>query len=163
MRGFSTAPQDSRDVAIPMPQVEVIQSSFRDLFAFTRRHHVPVMGCAFFTAALVAGARTTYAVLTGKIFDVVTRFGAGLLSPEQFMSELSKWAGYMCLLGLGMWAVSSIDMSLWVLTGELRARTARERIFTSFLHKSMAWYDSRDSGMSSLMVGIQTWAPLLCS
>lgn len=146
----------SQDAVIPMPHVEVAKSSFRDLFAFTRRHHVPVVGCAVFTAAMVAGARTTYAVLTGKIFDIVTRFGAGHLRPEEFLSDMSRWAGYMCLLGLGMWAVSSADMTLWVLTGELRARTARERLFASFLQKSMAWYDSRDSGISSLMVGIQT-------
>src|SRR5688500_5294181 len=85
------------------------KSSFRDLFSFTRQAHVPVIVCAFITAALVAGARTGYAVLTGRIFEIVTRFGAGLLTGSDFLSEMSRWSGYMCLLGLGMCLVASID------------------------------------------------------
>jgi len=129
-------------------------SSFKDLFSFTQQAHVPIVVCAFFTAALVAGARTAYAVLTGRIFDLVTRFGAGLLTGSDFLSQMSRWSGYMCLLGLGMWLVASLDVALWVITGELRAKTARKLLFASFLRKTMTWYDSRDHGMSSLMVGI---------
>ncbi|KAK0611790.1 P-loop containing nucleoside triphosphate hydrolase protein [Immersiella caudata] len=132
------------------------KSSLKDLFSFTRRAHVPITVCAFITAALVAVARTGYAVLTGRIFEIVTRFGAGLLTGSDFLSEMSRWSGYMCLLGLGMWLVASLDVALWVITGELRAETARKMLFESFLRKTMTWYDSRDNGTSSLMVGIHT-------
>ncbi|KAK0649026.1 P-loop containing nucleoside triphosphate hydrolase protein [Cercophora newfieldiana] len=132
------------------------KSTFKDLFSFTQRAHVPIIVCAFFTAALVAGTRTAYAVLTGKIFELSTKFGAGVLPGSDFLSQTSTLTIYMCLLGLGMWLVASIDVALWVTTGELRAKTARKTLFASFLRKTMTWYDSRDNGMSSLMVGIHT-------
>ncbi|KAK0749732.1 P-loop containing nucleoside triphosphate hydrolase protein [Schizothecium vesticola] len=132
------------------------KSSFRDLFAFTRRAHLPILTSAFFTAALVAAARTGYAVLTGRIFEIVTRFGAGLITADEYLSEISRWCGYLCLLGLAMWLVASLDMALWITTGELRAKTAREALFGAFLQKTMAWYDARESGTSSLLVGIHT-------
>lgn len=132
------------------------QSSFSDLFAFTRRAHLPILTSALLTAALVAAARTGYAVLTGRIFEIVTRFGAGLLTADEYLSEISKWCGYLCLLGLAMWAVASLDMALWIATGELRAKTAREALFQAFLQKTMSWYDARESGTSSLLVGVHT-------
>ncbi|KAK1752972.1 putative ABC transporter expressed in the mitochondrial inner membrane [Echria macrotheca] len=143
-------------VATEKAPADVTKSSFSDLFVFTRRYHLPIVVCAFVTAALVAGARTAYAVFVGTIFEIVTRFGAGQLQPDDFFAQISRWAGYLCLLGLGMWLVATIDTALWVLTGELRARTAREKLFGAFLRKTMSWYDSRENGMSSLMVGIQT-------
>ncbi|KAK5657432.1 hypothetical protein OQA88_3004 [Cercophora sp. LCS_1] len=130
--------------------------SFKDLFAFTRRRHIPIMICAIFTAGLVAGARTAYAVLTGKIFETAAHFGSGIITGDEYLSEISRLCGFMCLLGLGTWAASSLDIMLWILTGELRARTAREKLFASFIRKTMTWYDSRENGMSSLMVGINT-------
>lgn len=132
------------------------KSSFSDLFAFTRRAHLPILTSALLTAALVAAARTGYAVLTGRIFEIVTRFGAGLLTADEYLSEISKWCGYLCLLGLAMWAVASLDMALWIATGELRAKTAREALFQAFLQKTMSWYDARESGTSSLLVGVHT-------
>lgn len=132
------------------------KSSFTDLFAFTRRAHLPILTSALLTAALVAAARTGYAVLTGRIFEIVTRFGAGLLTADEYLSEISQWCGYLCLLGLAMWAVASLDMALWIATGELRAKTAREALFRAFLGKTMSWYDARESGTSSLMVGVHT-------
>lgn len=131
-------------------------SSFSDLFAFTRRAHLPILTSALLTAALVAAARTGYALLTGRIFDIVTRFGAGLLTADEYLAAISRWCGYLCLLGLAMWAVASLDMALWIATGELRAKTAREALFRAFLQKTMAWYDARESGTSSLLVGVHT-------
>ncbi|KAK1830120.1 alpha-factor-transporting ATPase [Podospora conica] len=155
-------PPHSNDAAITIhppgtnPVAPSPQSSFKDLFAFTRRAHLPILTSAFFTAALVAAARTGYAVLTGRIFETVTRFGAGAISADEYLAEVSRWCGYLCLLGLAMWLVASLDMALWIATGELRARAAREALFRAFLKKTMAWYDARESGTSSLLVGVHT-------
>ncbi|KAK3376904.1 P-loop containing nucleoside triphosphate hydrolase protein [Lasiosphaeria ovina] len=140
------------ELAIPPGQ----KSSFKDLFSFTRRNHVPIIGCAFATAALVAVARTAYAIVLGRIFECVSEWGAGGLDNGDFQSQISRWSVYMTLLGLAMWLFSGLDIAVWVVTGELRARTARNIIFSSLLRKTAEWYDSRAHGMSSLMIGIQT-------
>ena len=128
----------------------------KHLFTFTRPHHIALVLCAFFTAAVVAAGRTAYAILLGKIFDVISRWGAGALTGEGFLSEISKWCVYMCLLGLGLWLSASVDIALWVTAGELRAKTARNALFASLLRKTTQWYDLKENGMSSLMVQIQT-------
>ena len=138
------------------PNPVVHRSSFKDLFAFTRPRHVLVICCALATSLLVAAGRTTYAVLLGKVFEVVAQWGAGSLDPVDFLSQITQWSIYFVLLGAAMWLVCSIDIALWVVTGELRARTAREILFSSLLGKSTAWYDLRMDGMASLMVGIHT-------
>ncbi|KAK0712842.1 P-loop containing nucleoside triphosphate hydrolase protein [Lasiosphaeria miniovina] len=140
------------ELAIPPGQ----KSSFKDLFSFTRRSHVPIIGCAFATAALVAVARTAYAIVLGRIFECVSEWGAGGLDNGDFQSQISRWSVYMTLLGLAIWLFSGLDIAVWVVTGELRARTARNIIFSSLLRKTAEWYDSRADGMSSLMIGIQT-------
>ncbi|KAM7191702.1 putative ABC transporter expressed in the mitochondrial inner membrane [Naviculisporaceae sp. PSN 640] len=132
------------------------RSSFRDLFAFTRLRHVPVMVSALATASLVAAGRTAYAVLLGKVFEVVALWGAGSLNPDDFLSQITQWSIYFVILGVGMWIISSIDIALWVITGELRAKTAREVLFDSLANKPTAWYDLRMNGMASLMVGMHT-------
>ncbi|KAK3385407.1 P-loop containing nucleoside triphosphate hydrolase protein [Podospora didyma] len=144
-------PSVTKDV-VPVTQ----KSSFKDLFAFTQRSHISIIICAFVTAALVAAGKTAFAILLGKIFDVVSRFGALLLTSQEFISEISQWALYLTLLGFGVWLSASLDATLWVITGELRARAARNSLFASLLKKTTQWYDSQESGMSSLMVGIQT-------
>jgi ATP-binding cassette subfamily B (MDR/TAP) protein 1 len=40
--------------------------------------------------------------------------------------------------------------------GELQARTARREIFDSMLEKEMEWYDSREDGIGSLLIRLQT-------
>lgn len=134
----------------------VHRSSLKDLFAFTRPRHVWVIFCALATSLLVATGRTAYAVLLGKVFEVVAQWGAGSLDPEDFQSQITQWSIYFVLLGAAMWLVCSIDIALWVVTGELRARTARETLFSSLLGRSTAWYDLRMDGMASLMVGVHT-------
>ncbi|KAK4217547.1 putative ABC transporter expressed in the mitochondrial inner membrane [Rhypophila decipiens] len=138
------------------PNPDAHQSSFKDLFSFSRPRHVLVMVSALATAALVAAGRTAYAVLLGKIFGVVAQWGAGTLDPDEFLSQISRWSIYFVVLGAGMWFVSSVDIALWVVTGELRARTTRETLFSSLLDKPTGWYDLRMNGLASLLVGIHT-------
>lgn len=138
------------------PSTSTKRSSLKDLFAFARLRHVPVMVSALATASLVAAGRTAYAVLLGKVFEVVALWGAGSLDSHDFLSQITQWSIYLVVLGVGMWLISTVDIALWVITGELRARTAREILFSSLLNKSTRWYDLRINGMASLMVGVHT-------
>ncbi|KAK3940009.1 putative ABC transporter expressed in the mitochondrial inner membrane [Diplogelasinospora grovesii] len=130
-------------------------ASFKNLFTFTRPRHIPILVCAFLTASVIAAGRAAYAILIGKIFDVVSQFGTGILGGDDFISQISRWCTYMTLLGVVMWFCATLDVALWVTTGELRARAARETIFASLIKKRMGWYDSRLNGMGSLLAGIQ--------
>ncbi|KAK3689573.1 P-loop containing nucleoside triphosphate hydrolase protein [Podospora appendiculata] len=143
--------------AVPVTQKSTFQrSSSKHLFVFTRPGHVWMIASAIFTAALAAAGRAAYTIVFGRIFDLSSQWGASAIAGHRFLSETSQWCIYMCLIGLGMWLVSSIELALWVISGELRARTARDTLFGSLLKKTAEWYDMRENGMSSLMVAVQT-------
>lgn len=117
------------------------KSSFKHLFAFTPASHLPLLAFSLITAAIVAAGRTLYAVLLGKIFDLVSRFGAGLLTPDAFLAEIARWSVWMCVLGLGIWIASTLDVASWVVGGELRAKQVRGDVFGTLVGRSMGWLE----------------------
>ncbi|KAK4032061.1 hypothetical protein C8A01DRAFT_20815, partial [Parachaetomium inaequale] len=130
------------------------KSTFKHLFTFAPARHIPLLTLSVTTAALIAAGRTAYAVLLGTIFDVVTRFGAGLLSPADFLAQIAQWAVWMCVLGVGVWVFSIVDVAGWVVGGELRARTAREEVFGVLLGRGLGWFEGREEGVGGLGVGV---------
>lgn len=133
------------------------KSNFTHLFTFTPPRHAPLLALSLLTSAVVAAGRTAYAVLLGKIFEVVTRFGAGLLAPPAFLAEIARWAVWMCVLGVGMWVVSTVDVAAWVVAGELRAREVRGRVFEVLgRRRRVGWFEGREEGVGGLVVGVQS-------
>ncbi len=130
--------------------------SFRHLFVFRGGTQTSVICGALVTACVVAAIKTLYAVALGTIFEILTQFGSATIGADEFLSDISRWCLYLVALGGGMLIFSGLDMGLWITSGELGARTAREELFSSLMKKTMTWYDSREDGNASLMVGIQT-------
>jgi ATP-binding cassette subfamily B (MDR/TAP) protein 1 len=131
-------------------------TSIRNLFVFTPPSHIPLLLGSILTAAAVAAAKTLYAVLLGRIFDLVARFGAGGIGPEDdFLGQVARWCLVLCLLGLGVCVFAGTDMAMWVASSELRARNARRDVFSALLHREMAWFDLREEGLSGLLTGIE--------
>ncbi|KAH8906346.1 P-loop containing nucleoside triphosphate hydrolase protein [Coniochaeta sp. PMI_546] len=145
----------------PEPSSEEIQEQPKSsppstyLFAFTNPRQLGIILCAVCTAGVVAAGKTVYTVLLGRTFDVVAKYGASALSGQELFAQISQWCGYMTVLGVGMWALSSMDMALWITSGELRAVTARETLFSRMIEKEMDWFDTRGDGMSSLIIQTQ--------
>ncbi|KAK4225426.1 putative ABC transporter expressed in the mitochondrial inner membrane [Podospora fimiseda] len=156
---FALQVEDGSDTSsihdTPLPPLTT-KSTFATLFSFARPKHRPWILLSFFTSAIVAASRTAYAIFLGQIFGIISQWSAGQLNSDQFMSKISNWSVYFVLLGLGMWLFASLDIALWMMNGEVRARTTRETMFAAMLHKSAGWYDLRDEGIWGLMVQIQT-------
>ncbi|KAK1779613.1 P-loop containing nucleoside triphosphate hydrolase protein [Copromyces sp. CBS 386.78] len=161
-KGESSSTTDDKAITVQLaahdqPAVpKAIRSSFKNLFAFTRPTHVWLIVSALCGSAVVAAGRTAYAILLGNIFQVCTSYGAGEITAAENLRQTSQWCLYMFILGLGMWVFCTIDVALWVVAGELRAKTTRETLYSTLLGRSAAWFDLREHGMSSLMTTIQT-------
>lgn len=125
------------------------------LFPFTSPRQLAIIICAVFTAGVVAAGKTVYTVLLGRIFDVVAKYGVGVFSGQELFDQVSQWCSYITVLGVGMWVLSSMDMALWITSGELRATTARKTLFSIMIQREMDWFDSRGDGMSSLIIQTQ--------
>ncbi|ERT00505.1 hypothetical protein HMPREF1624_03878 [Sporothrix schenckii ATCC 58251] len=121
------------------------------LFVACTRQDVIVALLATTASAAVAGAKTTYALLLGQIFQVITDFGSDTSSAHDTLIQVGRWCLGLTVLGIGMAVCTALLMGLWIIHGETRARTVRLRLFKSLLSKEMAWFDTRAGGMASLM------------
>lgn len=132
------------------------KSSWKQLFAFTKRSHTGTLIAALIAAAFSAGFKTVLAVILGKIFDIIAGFGNGTFTGDEALARVSDWALVLLGMGIGNWIASTAFLALWVIFGELQACSVRENIFASLLSKDMAWFDFQSEGISSLLIRIQT-------
>lgn len=149
---LDVASSPDRQAADSKPQ----RSSFKHLFSFTRWNHAGLLIAAIIASAAFASIKSVQSIILGKIFDVVSNFGAGHRSGNETMDQISHWALILLGMGIGNWAASTAFLTLWSIFGELQANSIRQGVFRSLLSKKMSWYDSLDQGVSSLLVRIQT-------
>lgn len=153
----STAPPDrSRNNEPGNTQSSAGVATWKHLFVFTERRQARLLGLAIVTCLLVAAVRTVFAVLVGRIMDVVSPLGAGNIDGSTAMAGVTVWCVVLAGLGLASWAFNSALMALWVVFGELVAKTARKSLFGHLLHREMAWFDGHHEGLSSALSGMQT-------
>ena len=138
----------SRALANPKP-------SWSHLFVFINRRHAGLVVPAITAAMAVAGAKTFYAIVLGKIFDIVSGFGAGRLNGDETLAGVGKWCVVLTAVGGGIWVANTAFMALWVIFGEVCAKSARDTLFAALLRKDMAWFDAQGDGLSSMLVRIQ--------
>ncbi|GKU13822.1 unnamed protein product [Fusarium langsethiae] len=132
------------------------KSSWKQLFAFTKKSHTGALIAALIAAAFSAAFKTILAVILGKIFDIIAGFGNGTYDGDEALARVSDWAFVLFGMGIGNWVASTAFIALWVIFGELQACSIRREIFTSLLSKDMAWFDAQSEGISSLLIRIQT-------
>ncbi|KAL6701467.1 ABC-transporter [Trichoderma pleuroticola] len=132
------------------------RSSFKHLFSFTRWNHAGLLIAAVVASAAFASIKSVQSIILGKIFDVVSDFGAGHRSGNETMDQISHWGLILLGMGVGNWLASTAFLALWVIFGELQANSVRQGIFQGLLSRKMSWYDFLDQGVSSLLVRIQT-------
>ena len=134
----------------------VIKPSWRSLFAFTRREHWVPLLCAV-SATLLAGLiKPILSIFYGKIFGTLTQFGGGTLSGEETLHEISTWCLAVTALGIGAWIAEGGLMAMWIVFGELQAKSVRQGMFGTMLDKDMEWYDSREEGIGTFLIRIPT-------
>lgn len=145
------------------PHAKPAKSTFLHLLTFTPPRHVPLLALSTLSSAVVAAGRTGYVVFLGKIFELVAGYGAGRLPPGVFLDAICHWAVCMVLLGIGMWLFSTLEMALWVVGGERRAREAREAVWAALMARPVAWFDARCEGVSAVVAGVLSYVTLFFS
>ncbi|ROV95924.1 hypothetical protein VSDG_05129 [Cytospora chrysosperma] len=150
-----SSPQQSEHDFDKTPINAPSKSTWRHLFVFTERRHATILGFAIVAAVLVAATKTLYAILLGKIMDLVSPLGAGTISGTTAMEGVRMWCLVLTGVGVAIWAFNSALMTLWVIFGELSAKSARESLFSNLLSKEMAWFDRQEEGVSSALASMQ--------
>ncbi|KAH8655225.1 P-loop containing nucleoside triphosphate hydrolase protein [Xylariales sp. PMI_506] len=126
------------------------------VFAFTGQNHAALLALGLVTALLVAAIKTSLAILLGRIFTAVSKFGDGSLSGTAAISQVSSWCVVIVAIGGVSWLVNFAFVFLWMARGELQARQAHEEVFHALLHKDMSWYDCQPEWPGGFIVQMQT-------
>ncbi|KAH9908856.1 P-loop containing nucleoside triphosphate hydrolase protein [Xylariomycetidae sp. FL2044] len=146
-QGPSNAPASSSDLQKP---------STKHLFAFTTRQDCGPLVAGITAAVLTGALKASLAILLGKIFSVVTDFGAGRLSGPETRDHVSSWCVILAVIGAAAWLINFAFMLLWTVFSDIQVRHIRYKIFRGLLDKEMEWFDSQEEGLASLLVRLQT-------
>lgn len=130
-------------------------TSWKHLFIFTQRRQAGFLALAIAASLLVAAVKTVFAVLLGRIMDIISALSAGRIDGSTAMAGVTIWCVVLTGLGVASWAFNSALMASWIVFGELVAKTARKSVFGHLLDREMAWFDGHDEGLSSALSGIQ--------
>lgn len=131
-------------------------ATWKHLFVFAQRGQAGFLSLAIVACLLVAAVKTVFAVLIGRIMDIVSPLGSGSMNAGTAMAGLTIWCVVLAGLGLAAWAFNSALLALWIIFGELVAKTARKCVFGRLLDREMAWFDGHHEGLSSALSGMQT-------
>jgi ATP-binding cassette subfamily B (MDR/TAP) protein 1 len=129
---------------------------WKALFGFTTRKHIPVFCLAFFCATVAALTLPAFAVVYGLVFRQFASFGSGQMTGPELLRNASKYCTYLTALAVINWFSNSIYFASYLTFGELQASGARNRIYKALLQKDMAWYDTRQSGITAFLPSIQS-------
>ncbi|KAJ5041539.1 uncharacterized protein L3040_005122 [Drepanopeziza brunnea f. sp. 'multigermtubi'] len=130
--------------------------SWGSLFAFTTRQHTAIIVVALFATLVSALLKPASSIFFGKIFSVLTKFGLGTLNGQETIDGIKGWCIALVALGGVAWVAEGAFLGLWMVFGELQAKSAREQLFIGMLNKEMEWYDLRQDGIGSFLIRIQT-------
>ncbi|KAG8874984.1 GTPase-activating protein [Tulasnella sp. 331] len=86
-------------------------------------------------------------------------FAALEAAQKNFRSVAAKDAGYLALIGLGMFVVTYVYMNIWVYTGEVISKRVRERYLQAVMRQDIAFFDQLGAG--EVATRIQTDTHLL--
>lgn len=133
-----------------------LKSTWRSLFTFMTRKHLPVLACGI-SMCLVNGAIAPLnAIVTGAIFQSFTDLGGELITAERFRHDVLRsvfiligLAGATCIFGSCLFAI-------WITFGELQARSARLQLFDVLLFSPVMFYDKLRKGVGAISPRMQT-------
>lgn len=136
------------------------KTSLLALFNFTSRSHFTTLLIALILSIASGIVIPAFAVLLGKIFNIFTTFGAGQISGPDLVEKVSTYGIALAGLGSGSGLLNAFYLGLWLVFGELQAKSGREKLFKSMLEKDMEWYDMRQFGIETLISRQQTYVDL---
>ena len=130
--------------------------SWRILLKFTQKGHVAVLSLALVFSLASGIAIPALAIFLGKLFNLITNYGAGRLSGSELITKTSTYGLYLVALGCASAVLNAGYFGFWVLFGELQAKAVRDRLFGGLLEKDMEWFDLRKAGVNAMVQRLQT-------
>ena len=144
-----------REAGLDSEQDFVRSPSWRALFSFTTTTHIIPLAAAIMLSLASGIVIPTLAILLGKLFDQFTKYGGGAIDGHGLVHRISVYGLYLVGLGSGAILLNAGYFGLWLVFGELQAKSVRDKLFDGLLEKDMAWFDMRKVGISTFLNRLQ--------
>ncbi|KAJ4364338.1 ATP-dependent permease [Ascochyta clinopodiicola] len=158
---MATTPETDRSQKHTIPaqadeeQQYASQMGWKALFAFTTNSHIAVLISALASAVVAAATLPVFSIIYGLVFGAYSDYGAGKVNGDELLNEVTRLCLIMTGIAAASWALNSIFFFLFLLFGELQAKSARTRIFDVLIRKDITWFDMRESGIAAFLPTIQ--------
>lgn len=129
---------------------------WRSLFNFTSRTHLFPLSLALIFSVASGIIIPVLAVLLGKLFGLFTDFGADKINGSELVKRVSVYGIALVGLGSASGLLNAGYFMIWLIFGELQAKSVRDKLFDGMLEKDMEWYDMRRNGVETLTSRLQT-------
>lgn len=133
------------------------KSTWRALFGFTQRDHGFILVMALVLSLASGIAIPALAIFLGKLFNLITDFGAGRLNAHDLVTKTSTYGLYLVALGCTSAILNAGYFGVWIFFGELQAKAARDQLFDGLLEKDMEWFDMQSTGANATVQRLQTY------
>ena len=129
---------------------------WKPLFNFTQPVHAAVFVPGILLAIAAGILQPALAIFFGKFFNSFSQYGGGMITGAQLMQK--TLVDVYALLGIGAatWILKGSYFALWIVFGEMQAKSVRDRLFSHLVQKDLAWFDSRTTGVGALLSRIQS-------
>ena len=129
---------------------------WRPLFNFTQPVHAAILVPGLLLAIVAGILQPALAIFFGKFFNSFSQYGGGTITGAQLMQR--TLVDVFALLGIGAatWILKGSYFALWIVFGEMQAKSVRDRLFGHLVQKDLAWFDSRTTGVGALLSRIQS-------
>lgn len=123
---------------------------WKAIFGFTAYRHVLILIPALCCSAISGAAVPVQSYLVGQVFQSFTQFASGTRDVSSFKHILSKYIVYTAFVATAHGLASMTSFFCFHVFGDLQARSAREKIFATLLHRNIGWFDTRQDGINAL-------------
>jgi ATP-binding cassette subfamily B (MDR/TAP) protein 1 len=133
-------------------------TSWRALFNFTDRAHLIALVPALILSAVSGILPAALAIFLGKYFDALANFGAGTINNHELAQKVQINTYGLIAIGGATWLMRGGFFTLWLIFGEMQAKSVRDILFQCLLQKDLEWFETRSTGVGSLLSRLQTYA-----
>jgi len=131
-------------------------TSWRALFNFTTRSHLNILIPGVILSTLSGILLPALAIFFGRFFDALSAFGTGSISGDALAQRVLVNTYALIVIGGVTWIMKGGYFTVWLVFGEMQAKSVREVVFQSLLDRDLEWFESRTSGVGSLLSRLQT-------
>ncbi|KAJ5327235.1 uncharacterized protein N7506_010337 [Penicillium brevicompactum] len=151
IKGKSTSANEDNNNGEP----DVISPSWKSLFGFTARRHLPTLILGSILALIASCVTPALAVFLGNVFDSFTGFGAGLVNSQGLQRSITQSCFGMIGLGAAGWFLNGAYYAFFVAFGEMQASTIRSEVFVELLKRDVQWFEAQSEGSGAFLSRVQ--------